>query len=85
MAKPGQLEVVCDYPNLLLTWTLHPEGRPGFDHMGSSVVFQGSDATLVVNYTKYEVYVKGKRQEDFRPPAPSIRIRRGTFANSSMR
>jgi predicted dehydrogenase len=69
---PDTLEVLCEYPNLILTWTVHPNGRPGFDHMGSSVIFEGSDATLVTNYNKYEVYVKGKQEEDFRPPAPTI-------------
>ncbi len=69
---PDTLEVLCEYPNLILTWTLHPNGRPGFDHMGSSVIFEGSDATLVTNYKNYEVYVKGKKEEDFRPPAPTI-------------
>ncbi|HXK06557.1 MAG TPA: Gfo/Idh/MocA family oxidoreductase [Verrucomicrobiae bacterium] len=69
---PDILEVVCHYPDLLLTWTLHPNGRPGFDHMGSSVIFEGSAATLVTNYNRYEVYVKGKRDEGFKPPAPSI-------------
>jgi predicted dehydrogenase len=69
---PDTLEVVCQYPNLILTWTLHPSGRPGFDSMGSSVVFQGSAATLVVNYNKYEIYFKGKKDDAFRPPPPSI-------------
>jgi predicted dehydrogenase len=69
---PDTLEVLCEYPNLILTWTLHPNGRPGFDHMGSSVIFEGSDATLVTNYKNYEVYVKGKKEDDFRPPAPTI-------------
>jgi predicted dehydrogenase len=69
---PDTLEVLCEYPNLILTWTLHPNGRPGFDHMGSSVIFEGSDATLITNYKNYEVYVKGKKEEDFRPPAPTI-------------
>jgi predicted dehydrogenase len=69
---PDILEVVCQYPDLLLTWTLHPNGRPGFDHMGSSVIFEGSAATLVTNYNRYEIYVKGKRDETFQPPAPSI-------------
>ena len=66
------MEVVCEYPNLLLTWTLQPQGRPGFDAMGSSVIFEGSAATLVTNYNRYEVYVKGKKEEAFKPPAPSI-------------
>ena len=70
---PDTMEVLCEYPDrLLLTWTLHPNGRPGYDSMGSSVIFEGADATLVVNYNRYEVYVKGKKQEDFRPPPPSI-------------
>jgi predicted dehydrogenase len=69
---PDTLEVVCEYPGLILTWTLHPQGRPGFPAMGNSVIFQGSKATLVVNYDRYEVYVKGKKDEAFQPPAPSI-------------
>jgi len=69
---PDTMEVVCEYPNLLLTWTLQPQGRPGFDSMGSSVIFEGSAATLVTNYNRYEVYIKGKKEEAFKPPAPSI-------------
>jgi len=69
---PDTMQVVSEYPNLLLTWTLHPYGRPGFDAMGSSVIFQGSAATLVCNYNRYEVYVKGKRDDGFQPPAPTI-------------
>ena len=69
---PDTMEVVCEYPNLLLTWTLHPQGRPGFDAMGSSVIFQGSAATLVTNYNRYEVYIKGKKEDAFQPPPPSI-------------
>jgi predicted dehydrogenase len=69
---PDIIDVVCQYPNLLLTWSVHPNGRPGFDHMGSSVIFEGSAATLVTNYNRFEVYVKGKREEAFKPPAPSI-------------
>ena len=69
---PNTLEVVSEYPDLILTWTLHPNGRPGFDAMGSSVIFEGSDATLVTNYNRYEVYVKGKKEDDFKAPPHSI-------------
>ena len=69
---PDTMEVLCEYPNLILTWTVDPTGRPGFDAMGSSVIFHGANATLVTNYNKYEVYVKGKRDDGFQPPAPSI-------------
>jgi len=69
---PDTLQVVSEYPGLLLTWTLAPNGRPGFDSMGSSVIFQGSAATLVANYNRYEVYVKGKKEDDFKAPPKSI-------------
>ena len=64
------MEVLCEFPKLILTWTLHPKGRPGFDAMGSGVIFEGSNATMVVNYNQYEIYVKGKREENFQPPPP---------------
>jgi predicted dehydrogenase len=70
---PDVLEVLYEYPgNLVLTWTLHPNGRPGYDHMGPSVIFEGTQATLVTNYSKHEVWVKGKRDDNFPHPAPSI-------------
>ena len=69
---PDVMQVTSFYPNLLLNWQIHPNGRPGFDHMGSSVIFEGSNATLVTNYNKFEVYVKGKRDDGFQPPPPSI-------------
>jgi predicted dehydrogenase len=69
---PNTLEVVSEYPKRILTWTLSPNGRPGFDAMGSSVIFEGSSATLVTNYNRYEVYVKGKKEDAFQPPAPTI-------------
>jgi hypothetical protein len=70
---PDTMEALFEYPkNLILTWTLHPKGRPGYDHMGSSVIFEGSDATLVSNYNRHELYVAGKKQDDFKRPPESI-------------
>lgn len=69
---PDTMEVLYEYPNLVLTWTLHPLGRSGYDHMGSCVIFEGLDATLVTNYSKHELYVKGKLQQDFTRPPQSI-------------
>lgn len=69
---PDTLEVLYEYPGLVLTWTLHPRGRPGYDHMGSCVIFEGSDATLVTNYNKHELYIKGVKQEQFERPPQSI-------------
>lgn len=69
---PDVLEVLYEYPGLVLTWTLHPKGRPGYDHMGSSVIFEGTDATLVANYSRHEVWVKGRKDENFPKPPQSI-------------
>ncbi len=69
---PDVLEVLYEYPGLVLTWTLHPKGRPGYDHMGSCVIFEGTEATLVANYSRYEVWVKGKRDDNFPKPPQSI-------------
>jgi predicted dehydrogenase len=69
---PDVLEVLYEYPGLLLTWTLHPRGRPGYDHMGSCVIFEGPDGTLVTNYNRHELWVKGKKIEDFKRPDQTI-------------
>jgi predicted dehydrogenase len=70
---PDVFEAVFEYPGpLLLTWSQHPQGRPGFEHMGSCVIFEGTEATLVTNYSKHEVWVKGKPEPDFPRPAPTI-------------
>jgi len=69
---PDTLEVLYEYPGLVLSWTLHPKGRPGYDHMGSCVIFEGTEATLVTNYTRHELWVKGKKVDDFPRPAQSI-------------
>ena len=70
---PDVMEVIYQFPNdILLSWTLHPNGRPGFEHMGSCVIFEGTEATLVTNYSRHEVWVKNKLAEDFPRPAPSI-------------
>ncbi len=70
---PDTFDALYEYPNkLTLTWMVNPYGRPGFDHMGSSVIFEGSEATLVANYSRYEVYVKGKKEDQFQPPPQTI-------------
>ncbi len=40
--------------------------------MGSCVIFQGSEATLVTNYNRHELWVKGKKEENFQRPAQTI-------------
>lgn len=70
---PDVFEAVLEYPGpVLVTWTQHPRGRPGFEHMGSCVIFEGTEATLVTNYSKHEVWVKGRPAPDFPRPEPSI-------------
>jgi hypothetical protein len=64
---------VLEYPNLDYTFSLRSTPFPGFEHMGSiGCIFEGTDATLVTNYTRHEVYAGGKRVEDF--PHPNISI-----------
>lgn len=69
---PETMEVLYEYPGLVLTWTLHPKGRPGYEHMGSSVIFEGTDATLVTNYRSHELWVNGKKEENFTRPPQTI-------------
>jgi predicted dehydrogenase len=67
---PDSMEVTMEFPNLLYQFSMRPTPLPGFEHMGSiGCLFEGSDASLVVNYTRQEVWAKGKRVDDF-PPAP---------------
>jgi predicted dehydrogenase len=70
---PDTLDLLYEFPELNLTWTLNPTGLPAYAHLGHiGCVFQGSKATLVTNYTQHEVYVEGKKLEDFPRPAQTI-------------
>ena len=63
---PDNLEAMLEYPNLLVSFSLRPAPPPGFAHMGGiGCVFEGSEGTLVTNYGKHEVWVKGKLAPDF--------------------
>jgi predicted dehydrogenase len=70
---PDTLDLVYEFPKLDLTWTLNPTPLPGFESLGGiGCVFQGTEASLAVNYTEHELYVKGKKVTDFVRPAPTI-------------
>jgi predicted dehydrogenase len=70
---PNVLELTYQFPDdLIMTWTLHPSGFPGFEGHDPGCAFQGSEATLVTSYTKHEIYVKGKPVPDFPHPDPTI-------------
>jgi predicted dehydrogenase len=70
---PDTLDLIYEFSNLDMTWTLNPMPIPGFEHMGGiGCIFQGTDATLVTNYQTHELYVKGKKVPEFKRPEPSI-------------
>jgi predicted dehydrogenase len=67
---PDTLEAILEFPNLLYIFSFRPAPLPGFEHMGHiGCLFEGTEASLVTNYSKNEVWVGGKRVDDFpRPP-----------------
>lgn len=70
---PDTLHATFEYPDLLMTFTLHPEPMPGYEHMGHiGAVFVGDEATLVTNYWEHEVYVDGERVSDLSSPSMHI-------------
>lgn len=70
---PDTLEVIIDYPDLLFLFSFRPTPLPGFEHMGNiGCLFEGTEASLVVNYDRQEVWAKGKRVDDFPRPDPTI-------------
>lgn len=70
---PDTVEAVLDYPNLVVMFSLRPTPLPGFEHMGSiGCLFEGTEASLVTNYERHEVRVKGQKVEDFPRPDPTI-------------
>ncbi len=63
-------EAILEFPGVLYTYSFRPTPLTGFEHMGQiGCVFEGTEATLVTNYEKNEIWVKGRRADDFpRPP-----------------
>lgn len=69
---PNCLDVLYEFPDLTLAWTVNPT-PPAFQHMGGiGCIFYGSRATLVTNYTAHEIWVDGKKVDDFPRPEPTI-------------
>jgi predicted dehydrogenase len=70
---PDTLEAVLEFPNLLYIYSFRPTPLPGFEHMGHiGCLFEGSEASLVTNYETNEVWMRGKRIDDFPRPAQTI-------------
>ena len=67
---PDTLEAILEFPNLLYIYSFRPTPLPGFEHMGHiGCLFEGTEASLVTNYEVNEVWVRGKKVDDFpRPP-----------------
>ena len=70
---PDMMEAILEYPGLLFTYGFQPAPPPGFHHMGHiGCVFEGTNAMLVANYQSHEVWMKGKKVDDFTRPDPTI-------------
>ncbi len=70
---PDTMEAVLDYPELIFMFSLRPTALPGFDHMGNiGCLFEGTEASLVTNYEQHEVWVGGRKADDFPRPDPTI-------------
>ena len=70
---PDTMEALLEYPDLLMSFSMRQRPLTGFEHMGHiGCVFEGTEATLVTNYGKHEVWIKGKLAEDFPRPDPTI-------------
>ena len=67
------LEAIFEYPELVVTFSFRPTPLPGFEHIGHlGALFEGTEASLVTNYQQHEIYVKGKKVDDFPRPEPTI-------------
>lgn len=70
---PDTLEAILEFPGLLYLYSYRPTPLPGFEHMGHiGCLFEGSEASLVVNYDRQEAWARGKKVEDFPSPPESI-------------
>lgn len=69
---PNYLELQYEYPGLTMNWTLNPQGPPGFEDWGIGAAFQGTEGTLVTDYGRHKIFVKGKEVLDFKRPEPTI-------------
>jgi len=69
---PNYFELQYEYPGLTMLWSLNPIGPPGFEDWGIGAAFQGTEGTLVTDYGRHKLFVKGKEVPDFNRPAQSI-------------
>jgi predicted dehydrogenase len=70
---PDTMEAVLEYPNLMFLFSFRPTPLPGFEHMGHiGCLFEGTDASVVANYERHEVWAKGAKVEDLPRPDSTI-------------
>jgi predicted dehydrogenase len=70
---PDTLEAILEFPGVLFLFSFGPAPLAGFEHMGHiGCLFEGSEASLVTNYERHQVWVRGRKVEDFPKPSPSI-------------
>ncbi|HZO53605.1 MAG TPA: Gfo/Idh/MocA family oxidoreductase [Bryobacteraceae bacterium] len=70
---PDTIEAILEFPGMLYLFSFRPTPLPGFEHMGHiGCLFEGTEASLVTNYETNEVWVRGKKVEDFPRPTQSI-------------
>ena len=63
---PDTLDLVYEFPKLDLIWTLNPTPLPGFESLGGiGCVFQGTEASLAVNYTRPRALCQRQRGDGF--------------------
>ena len=68
---PDTLDLCFEFPQMNVVWMLNATPLPGFEHLGGiGCVFQGTEASLAVNYSQHELYLKGKKVLEFKRPAP---------------
>ncbi len=70
---PDTLEAMLEFPSLMFTFSFRPTPLPGFEHMGGiGCLFEGTNASLVANYERHEMWVKGKKVEEIPRPTTTI-------------
>jgi predicted dehydrogenase len=70
---PNLLDVQYEFPGgLTMLWNMSLQGPPGFEDWAIGAAFQGTNGTIVTDYTRHKLYRKGKEITDFPVPPQSI-------------
>lgn len=69
---PNYLDLVYEFPGLIMNWTLNPVAPAGFEDRNIGCIFQGTAGSLMVDYASHRLFAKGKEVLDFARPTPTI-------------